>query len=575
MVSAFSGVGLVWDGAYQLFNVLDTQQLVVPYGRMTKMLLFWLPLQVSQRTDNFYWLSLAYSLAHLVLPWLALVAAWLIVRRNKNARLLFVWTALVWGVGTLPGQICSVCESLMSVQLLMPVLMAILVGLPGKTFLIVLFFVTLIIFLHPLAILALLLAFTASLLVALFRPAVRRKMLLWAGLFILLLAFAAMRFYLFHSNYESQQFSLQLFASYLVSALMGLPAWAIGFGWLAGLLLLIQRLSSRKSAHRLFTVFSYAAVGSVMISGLLLALWALTPRLWSQEINFRSLAFFTSMPFIFFAMIEAIGMHDIATSVRLWRVRRVVIALLGFSIAFVVIVQGLTWFQFTQELRRTIESSAQGCISTADLPWLEQTAMNHWALASYSLLLQGRTPKTIVMRDGECADADFADGLPVALFDTRNIDVRNWHAGWFHKEELRAHIETEQPPAPCHFPISQGWDWVERDASGWWRWTADSATILIELDRPVAATLNMELNSTSVPNQIDIQVNGKLLTAVTLQQRGFQAVAPLQVSLQKGANTIRFVSHNPPIVAPPDTRAISIAVKNFQLTAEDSMTLCK
>jgi hypothetical protein len=60
-----------------------------------------------------------------------------------------------------------------------------------------------------------------------------------------------------------------------------------------------------------------------------------------------------------------------------------------------------------------------------ELSWTMTTALYHWSITPYSLLLQGRAPAAVILQKKHCETSDFVTGFPVA-----DWDWRLWRGGW-------------------------------------------------------------------------------------------------------------------------------------------------
>ena len=93
--------------------------------------------------------------------------------------------------------------------------------------------------------------------------------------------------------------------------------------------------------------------------------------------------------------------------------------------ALALSANGLVWLRLTHRLEDTLATRTEACIPMSSLNWIRRTALNHWAISTYSLVLQGRHPTKIILPDEECAAAQ-TDGLSVTDWYTRP-----WGEGWF------------------------------------------------------------------------------------------------------------------------------------------------
>ena len=86
-VVVISGLGLAWDGAYQLVYVLENSVVRVGYGRFTQGAIFAAVLALSRFTDNVNALTWTFGGLHAALPLTALLGAWVILRIAQHGGL--------------------------------------------------------------------------------------------------------------------------------------------------------------------------------------------------------------------------------------------------------------------------------------------------------------------------------------------------------------------------------------------------------------------------------------------------------------------------------------------------------
>src|SRR5512143_929329 len=127
--AVISGAALAWDGGYYLFRMLDAQSPVFVQYRYSVIPLHCAVVLLSRLTENVAYLRLAFSAVYVVIPLAALLLSWWVL--DRPSRRLFVWPALGICLGTLPGQMFFVSESMIAVQLFWPVLLIQLRRVPG------------------------------------------------------------------------------------------------------------------------------------------------------------------------------------------------------------------------------------------------------------------------------------------------------------------------------------------------------------------------------------------------------------------------------------------------------------
>jgi 4-amino-4-deoxy-L-arabinose transferase-like glycosyltransferase len=136
----------------------------------------------------------------------------------------------------------------------------------------------------------------------------------------------------------------------------------------------------------------------------------------------------------------------------------------------------------------------------------------------------------------------------------------------------QASLPTE---ASCTFSFADGWHGLEQDGSGWWHWTDSKGQILVSAKQEGILVLRGEMFSIKQPNDVDFLVNDVKQLSLTLTQDQFSSIEPISLPLKAGETVIEFVSHNPAITIPTDTRSLAIAVKNLLLTMNNGAITCE
>jgi hypothetical protein len=163
-------------------------------------------------------------------------------------------------------------------------------------------------------------------------------------------------------------------------------------------------------------------------SGILLVAWAMDPGQWTNALAFRGFVLLANVPFIMMATAESVRRRrhsemwvrpDLTD--RLPTIRMVAVIFL-----VVLTTQGIVWHRLTGTLRAALISSPVGCLTVSALPWLGRTPLDHWATPSYAILLQGRSPRTLVLAGDGCADLHRGGEILVAPGDGRTRK-----GGWF------------------------------------------------------------------------------------------------------------------------------------------------
>jgi hypothetical protein len=126
----------------------------------------------------------------------------------------------------------------------------------------------------------------------------------------------------------------------------------------------------------------------------------------------------------------------------------------------------------------------------------------------------------------------------------------------------------------CSFSFVDGWHAVETSSSGWRRWTSGNGQIRVFATKDLKGTIDGEIYSIQQQNKVDIILNGERLQTINVTWPLFRPFVPIPLRFKAGNNTVRFVSHNPPITTPTDSRPLAVAVRNLRLTINDDSTSC-
>jgi hypothetical protein len=405
IAAAVNGAAMSWDGSYILFKTLDSQMPYVPHYRWVVVPPEAVALFASLFTENTTVLSVIYGLVCVLMSALTLAASYWIVRDQPG---LFLWPALSFGIGMLPGTLALYLEVLQASQYFWPLILAIRIGMPRRVVPVAFFFAAVLTFTHPASLLLLGVAFGFALL-SRFRKTNRLEV--WQIIVLgMLLLLALLRFQLMHTPYESQRLEWEVFEDDFNTSVLGYPIWGLGLAGAAGLLVLAKQ--------------RWAFV-LLIISGVILFSWANDSRLWSHAFAFRTWLPFFTLPLALMAFLDFTP-----TS------RRRMIHICGLIFALSMLAQSLTWRKVTQEAQDRLAAAPDPCsTSQSMINWLYETPINHWSLTPYSLMWGGRQPQKILIYGQDCAEGRFHGGLQVNFWDKRD-----WEGGWFNLEPLRENL---------------------------------------------------------------------------------------------------------------------------------------
>ena len=407
LVASLCGVALNWDGAYYLFNLLESRQSFVANGRTTNIVLQAPTLLVQSLTGDLSILRLVFGLSYLAVPVVAVLASYLVVRRNE--RRLFAWAVIAITVAALPGQMNPSSEALQVGQLGWPILLGAIVGLRrddplgavaalGSGLFVALG--------HPLG--AVLLAGVAATAVLF-----RHRGVAIVGVALLVLSIVSG---LHTANtYEANRLTMDTVVSSFRISLAGWVGVALGLSTAAAAMALIAERSRRAA------LIGGCALALELVAGFLFLRWAHNPIVWAGAIEFRTFAAVVGVPVALVAILDAA--RPSKRSAGAWR------ELLAMTCAAVflgtMVIGGLTVRTIDQDLTRAMQNSSGACTAEETVPGANDTLIDSWATPSRSLLLDGRQPDHIVLPQAQCGS--LAQGaVPVAPWDMRASNTSGW-----------------------------------------------------------------------------------------------------------------------------------------------------
>jgi hypothetical protein len=404
---------LCWDGSWILFAVLDSRAPVVYPARLLSIPLHSLALNSAFIPDDLRLPRIVFSATYAAIPMVALVTSWLVVR--NHARSLFVWAALGIGLGTLPGQFNFLSDEIMAIHLFWPLLLSVLTGLRKSHVPVIVLCGAAIFFTHPVA--APLFAFAAGLAFIFgWRSSHdRRRMWLWALVFV---ALAALRFVILFSlrtAYEATELTWAMQYRHFASGVAGLPLAFSAFVLIAATMVFLSSFTGRTNRKYCTPLVHSVEIASLVVGGSLLVIWARDPSLWMHALDFRSWALVTSLPFMVLAGLERLlpeaDQQWVAT--HEWDRRTTTLQIVATVFALVLSVQSTTWVNVTDRLRENLALSPNTCVSASSMGWIFRTPLYHWSTPAYAVILQGRVPRVLVLHGASCADGRRSEAVRV------------------------------------------------------------------------------------------------------------------------------------------------------------------
>ena len=84
-----------------------------------------------------------------------------------------------------------------------------------------------------------------------------------------------------------------------------------------------------------------------------------------------------------------------------------------------------------------------------------------------------------------------------------------------------------------------------------------------------------EIYSIRSPNTVEVFVNGGKVATWQIIGDRFKAFEPVMLNLKQGENHIVFVSHNPAMRTPTDSRPLALALSNLRATSANGAAVCE
>jgi len=546
-IAVWNDAALTWDGAYYLFRTLDTGQPFIAHDRLIDAPLHWPILWANRLTDSIPVLRAVFGVLHVITPLLSLALSWWVVRRVAPA--LIIWPIVGIGLATLPGQINFISEGIKAHQLIWPVLLAVLIGLPGRTIPMAGLVSLVIMYLHPAAVPIFAAVAGAALAIAYLRPTDRERLTPFA---VSLLIAALLRYGMIGGGYQTGEMNIETMKRQWLNSAMGLPGIALALTFLTALTLL--------GASRLRTIPLVARLvppAIVAVAGGALTIWAMDSSLWSDALEFRGPTNIVSLGIAGFAFADAALAHLTRTPTlsSLPRIRQNAGQAIAVAFAVVLSIQSIGYGNVIDDMNDAIAASPEQCIPLGTLPDMPESPLNLWSTPSLSLLYQGWTPEKVVLMDGECERAmqtgALSIGGPGTSYDSTRIDLvpLQWQLGG---------------AGACWWDEPDGWHIAEVTEIGRRRWSDGTGTIRLFVGGPTTVAFTGELISFTQDNTVDIIVNGKRVESVIFGAGQERSLDGISLDLQAGENVIELVSANDAGRAPGDPRDLAFSLLNVE-----------
>lgn len=555
-ISVLTNAALTWDGAWYLFQMVDTREPFVPHNRLIVSSLHTPLIWSMSVTDNLAILRAIFGITHVITPLVTLLASWWIIRDRVPQ--LIIWPMIAIGLFLLPGHINFISEAIKAYMLMWPLLLAVLVGLPPRTIAPVSMIALVIMYLHPAAIPIFVATSAAGLTMAYFNREARHRLLPFSSS---LLIAAGLRYTMVTNHYESDAMNWQTIDRQFHESTTELVWVMLSLAIIAGILLLLCVNSQRVSRH-----VETAVLVCIAIGGGAMTIWAADASAWWRGLEFRGPALIFTMLTAFAAFIDAIS-HQRTPTLTIPPMRLSASRAIAVAFAIVLSVQSITWNRELNHMRSAMAESDRACIVAENLPGFEHSPLNFWPLPATSIMIQSVTPEYVVLPQDLCANAERTGEIPMNLNDPLTDTPGRWVNMYYLRSRVTAYTT-------CWFGYEQGWH--ELETGGETRiWTkGTNGSLIVVMDNAGPVQLSGTLDSLEIPNEVQIRVNGLVQRTIPLEETRYRDLAGIQLHLDQGENTIEFVSMRPASHAPGDSRLLGIAVINLELTAIESDAIC-
>lgn len=387
VVSAFARSPLTWDGAWFFVRTADTGLPTFLVRRAVHAVLQAPAMLVTRVSGDVDVASMAFSVPYVVVPLLAWLAAWWVVRRDRPAAML--WPTLGICLVTLPGQVFFLTEAVMVTHLAWALVLAAALGTIGRHRPLVVVLVALMAICHPFAAPVLMAIGVVSLVRQRRRAAVDGPVvgiaLIAAGLVLGLVTVVLRSPYEIEASAATELLAKARAAIVDPSIVAPLAAWAIG-----GLALV--RMPARSRVVTITVILTTTTI--------VLLPWALDPVAWASALRFRAWPVLLSLPIATLAVVDILAVARPAV----WPDRRLVLVSAPIVMSIVLSVQALTWISLRDRLAATLAASPVPCVEGAPLHWIAGTALDHWSLTSLAVADQGHEPRHVAVVDRACTD---------------------------------------------------------------------------------------------------------------------------------------------------------------------------
>ncbi len=540
IAATLGGAVFISDGAYFLLTTINDQQVHVPHLRITFSTLLYPAALATRITDDLTIIRYIYSISLMFTPIIALALSWWVVRHHHRS--LFLWAAFGILLVNLPGQMHWVATSIRTNQLFWPLLLAVLIGMPGRVVPMAVILAQLMVLLHPHAAAYFIAGSLAALWIAWSTPEIRSRMLAVAGVGGF---YAFFRLLIPSTDYESStsgiDYQLQLLERSIGNwAGIGLLLVAIA----AVALAIIPRLNSPPGWIR------WIPLASLILAGSAFLVWAADGEEWRNVSDYRGANLLFSLLLMGLAFLDSSSNKKKIQAPEIKRLRRY--AVIAGAVVFGVTIS-LQSYVLAKEVNRVseiMEHAGSGCIPESQIPDFESSPLWQSTFPSTSLLLQSRTPDRIVLPDSMCDS--IADTGHIPMF--RTPGSQRIQSGWIDLWSLQYSVAGS---GQCWVNFNEGWHARESGSDGsWGRWSQEHGTIRLTVDEAKSVMFTVSLRSFIPDNTVTILLHGEQSKEIPIGNE-FQTILPVTLELQPGDNWLELRSSQDPQNPPKSPDSLS------------------
>jgi hypothetical protein len=126
----------------------------------------------------------------------------------------------------------------------------------------------------------------------------------------------------------------------------------------------------------------------------------------------------------------------------------------------------------------------------------------------------------------------------------------------------------------CQFRPAKGWYAPERVISGSWQWSSGEGYIRVTAAHAMQVMLNVGLVAARPQDTVNVELNGKRVSAPTITSAGPAPIGPLALQLRAGGNLLILRSARPAIVLADDNRPLAMAAVDLTLSLAPNGPVC-